>query len=46
MAFYFPNFAGGALIGALLASILLIWVKIFVTQVYAATPKNSSGFLI
>ena len=42
--FDFSNFAGGALLGALLAWILMLWVKVFVKEVYAATPKNSAKF--
>ncbi len=42
--FDFANIAGGALIGAVLAWILMLWVKVFVIQVYAATPENSSDY--
>ena len=42
--FDFANIAGGALIGAVLAWILMLWVNVFVTQVYAAVPGNSSKF--
>ena len=44
MPFIFAKIAGGALIGALLAWILMLWVKVFVKEVYAATPKNSAKF--
>ncbi len=40
----FAYIAGGSLIGAVLAWILMHWVKVFVTQVYAAVPRNSSKF--
>ena len=42
--FDFANIAGGALIGAVLAWILMLWVKVFVTQVYAAAPEDSSDY--
>jgi len=42
--FDFANFAGGALVGALLAWILMLWVKVFVKEVYAAAPENSARF--
>ena len=42
--FDFSNFAGGALVGALLAWILMLWVKVFVNEVYAAAPENSDRF--
>ena len=42
--FDFANFAGGALLGALLAWILMLWVKVFVKEVYAAAPENSARF--
>ena len=42
--FDFANITGGALVGALLAWILMLWVKIFVKEVYAATPENSAKF--
>ena len=42
--FDFANIAGGALVGTLLAWILMLWVKIFVKEVYAATPENSAKF--
>ena len=38
----FANIAVGGLIGALLAWILMLWVNVFVTQVYAAAPRDSS----
>ena len=44
MTFYFANIAGGALVGALLAWILMLWVKVFVKEVYAAAPENSAKF--
>ena len=40
--FDFVNIAGGALIGAILAWILMLWVNIFLTQVYAAAQRDSS----
>lgn len=40
----FANIAGGAIVGALLAWILLLWVKVFVKEVYAAAPENSAKF--
>ena len=42
--FDFVSIAGGALIGAVLAWILMLWVNIFLTQVYAAAPGDSSKF--
>ena len=42
--FDFANIAGGALVGALLAWILMIWVKFFVKELYAAAPGNSAKF--
>lgn len=42
--FDFANIAGGVLIGAVLAWILMLWVKVFVTQVYVAAPEESSKF--
>ena len=42
--FDFSNIAGGALVGALLAWILMLWVKVFVKEVYAAAPEYSSDF--
>ena len=42
MIFYFANIAGGALIGAVLAWILMLWVKVFVKEVYATAPENSA----
>ena len=40
----FANIAGGALVGALLAWILMLWVKVFVKEVYTAAPGNSAKF--
>ena len=42
--FDFVNISGGALVGALLAWILILWVKVFVKEVYAAAPENSAKF--
>ena len=42
--FDFANIAGGALVGALLAWILMLWVKVFVKEVYAAASGNSNNF--
>ena len=42
--FDFAKIAGGALVGALLAWILMLWVKVFVKEVYAAAPEYSSDF--
>ena len=42
--FDFANIAGGAFVGALLAWILMLWVKVFVKEVYAAAPENSAKF--
>jgi len=42
--FDFYNFAGGALLGAFLAWILMLWVKVFVKEVYAAAPENSEKY--
>jgi len=44
MTFYFANIAGGALVGAFLTWILMLWVKVFVKEVYAAAPENSDKF--
>ena len=40
--FDFAKIAGGSLVGALLAWILILWVKVFVKEVYAAEPENSA----
>ena len=40
----FANIAGGAIVGALLAWILMLWVKVFVKEVNAAAPDNSAKF--
>jgi len=40
----FANIAGGALVGALLAWILMLWVRVFVKEVYAAARENSAKF--
>ena len=42
--FDFANIAGGALVGALLAWILMLWVNVFVKEIYAAAPENSDKF--
>ena len=42
--FDFANIAGGALVGALLAWILLLWVNVFLKEIYAAAPGNSAKF--
>ena len=42
--FDFANIAGGALVGALLAWILMLWVKVFVKEVNTAAPENSAKF--
>jgi len=42
--FDFANIAGGVLVGALLAWILMLWVKVFVKEVYDAKPENSAKF--
>ena len=42
--FDFAKIAGGALVGALLACILMLWVKVFVKEIYAAAPENSDKF--
>ena len=42
--FDFANIAGGALVGALFAWILMLWVKVFLKEVYAAAPENSAKF--
>ena len=42
--FDFANIAGGALVGALLALILMLWVKVFVKEVSVAAPENSAKF--
>ena len=42
--FDFAKIAGGALFGALLACILMFWVKVFVKEVYATAPENSAKF--
>ena len=40
MTFIFANIAGGALIGALLAWILMLWVKAFVSELYTLETEN------
>ena len=42
--FNIANIAGGALVGTLLALILMLWVKVFVKEIYAAAPENSDKF--
>ena len=42
--FDFANIAGGALVGALLAWILMLWVKVFVKEVYTAATENPAKF--
>jgi len=42
--FDIANIAGGALVGTLLAWILMLWVKVFVKGIYAAAPENSAKF--
>ena len=42
--FDFANISGGALVGALLAWILMLWVKVFVKEVYATVTENSAKF--
>ena len=42
MTIYFANIAGGSLFGAFLSWILMLWVKVFVKKVYAATNKGFS----
>ena len=44
MTIYFANIAGGSLFGALLAWILMLWVKDFVKQVYATENKGFSDY--
>ena len=44
MKFYFVNIAGGVILGALLAWILMLWVNVFVTQTYDTTPENSPHY--
>ena len=44
--FDFSNIAVGAFVGALSAWILMLWVKVFVKEAYAAAPKNSAKFSI
>ena len=41
--FDFANITGGALVGALLACVLMLWVKVFVKEVYAKAPENSAN---
>ena len=36
----FANFVGGSIFGAFLAWILMLWVKVFVTQLYTAAHNN------
>ena len=44
MIYYFSNIAGGALFGAFLGWILMLWVNVFVNQVCSAIPKSSSDY--
>ena len=44
MMFDFASIAGGALVGALLTWILMLWVKVFVKEGHAATFENSAKF--
>ena len=44
MIFYFAKIAGGALVGTFLAWILMLWVKVFVKEVYASAPESSFDY--
>ena len=44
MTIYFANIARGSLFGAILAWILMLWVKDFVKQVYATENKGFSDY--
>ena len=46
MTIYFASFAGGSLFGALLSWILMLWVRVFVKQVYAAANKDYSNYSV
>ena len=46
MTIYFANIAGGSLFGALLSWILMLWVRVFVKQVYSAANKGFSNYSV
>ena len=46
MTIYFANIVGGSLFGALLSWILMLWVRVFVKQVYAAANKDYSNYSV
>ena len=46
MTIYFANIAGGSLFGALLSWFLMLWVRVFVKQVYAAANKGYSNYSV
>ena len=46
MTIYFATIAGGSLFGALLSWILMLWVRVFVKQVYAAANKGYFDYSI
>ena len=46
MTIYFANIAGGSLFGALLSWILMLWVRVFVKQVYAEANKGYSNYSV
>ena len=46
MTFFFAKIAIGAVIGALMACIIIFWVKFFVAQLYSAATKNSSNYYL
>ena len=46
MPIYFATIAGGSLIGAFLSWILMLWVKVFVKQLYTATHKGYSDYSV
>ena len=44
MTFFFAEIAIGALLGALMSCIVILWVKFFVAQLYSEDPKSSSNY--
>ena len=46
MTIFFAKIAGGSLFGALLSWILMLWVRVFVKQVYAAANKDYSNYSV
>ena len=46
MTIFFAKIAGGSLFGTLLSWILMLWVRVFVKQVYAEANKGHSNYSV